>query len=121
MITDKPRSGHQTLIKYYRKYRGHFIGGFVVLVCSNAFALVAPWLLKEGIDAVSFVGSIATGGPKTSISWRSDVRSLWCAVGNHQNDSAKVCGCDRGVGSRRRILPILFSSNHHLGVAPYRI
>lgn len=54
MVINKPRSGQQTLLKYYRKYRGHFIGGFFVLVGSNAFALVAPWLLKEGIDAVSF-------------------------------------------------------------------
>jgi ATP-binding cassette subfamily B protein len=64
---NKRRSGQQTLIKYYRKYRSYFLGGFLVVLGANALALVAPWLLKEGIDAVRFVAFIGSGSLRPSI------------------------------------------------------
>jgi len=64
-----PFARQQTLIKYYRKYRGYFIWGFLVLLGSNGFAIISPLLLKEGIDAVSFVVSAGSGGFRPNLLW----------------------------------------------------
>jgi ATP-binding cassette, subfamily B, multidrug efflux pump len=64
-----PFARQQTIVKYFRKYRGYFIWGFFVLLGSSGFAIIAPILLKEGIDAVSFVVSMGSGTTRPSIPW----------------------------------------------------
>jgi ATP-binding cassette, subfamily B, multidrug efflux pump len=64
-----PFARQQTILKYYRKYRGYFIWGFLVLLGSSGFAVIAPLLLKEGIDAVSFVVSTGSGGFRPNLLW----------------------------------------------------
>jgi ATP-binding cassette subfamily B protein len=64
-----PFARQQTLLKYYRKYRGYFIWGFLVLLGSNGFAIISPLLLKEGIDAVSFIVAAGSSGFRPNLLW----------------------------------------------------
>jgi ATP-binding cassette subfamily B multidrug efflux pump len=64
-----PFARQQTILKYYRKYSGYFIWGFLVLLGSSGFAVITPLLLKEGIDAVSFVVSAGSGGFRPNLLW----------------------------------------------------
>jgi ABC-type multidrug transport system fused ATPase/permease subunit len=64
-----PFARQRTLLKYYRKYRGYFFWGFLVLLGSNGFAIIAPLLLKEGIDAVSFVVASGSSGFRPNLLW----------------------------------------------------
>jgi ATP-binding cassette, subfamily B, multidrug efflux pump len=64
-----PFARQQTILKYYRKYRGYFIWGFLVLLGSSGFAVISPLLLKEGIDAVTFVVSSGSGGFRPNLLW----------------------------------------------------
>lgn len=69
MACFNPFARQQTLLKYYRKYRGYFIWGFLVLLGSSGFAVLVPLLLKEGIDAVSFVVANGSGGFRPNLLW----------------------------------------------------
>lgn len=55
-----PFARQQTILKYYKKYRGYFVWGFLVLLGASGFAIITPLLLKEGVDAVSFVAGIGS-------------------------------------------------------------
>ena len=71
-MTDlNPFARQQTVLKYYRKYRGYFIWGFVVLVASNGLTIIAPLLLREGVDSVTFVASLRSGAYLPMIPWFS--------------------------------------------------
>jgi len=71
-VTDlNPFARQQTVLKYYRKYRGYFIWGFVVLVASNGLTIIAPLLLREGVDSVTFVASLRSGAYLPMIPWFS--------------------------------------------------
>lgn len=50
---NKPlRKGLITLRKYYRRYRHYFIVGFFVVVATNVFTALWPWLLREAINSL---------------------------------------------------------------------
>lgn len=46
------QSEEYTLKKYYRKYVWYFVFGFLVLVGSNVFTAMSPWLLQGAIDSI---------------------------------------------------------------------
>lgn len=64
-----PFARQQTILNYFRKYRGYFIWGFLVLLGSSGFAVLVPLLLREGVDAVSFVASIGSGDLRSGLPW----------------------------------------------------
>ncbi len=41
-----------TIWKYFRKYRRYYIWGFIVLIGTNLFMAISPWLMKEAIDSL---------------------------------------------------------------------
>ncbi len=69
MTNLNPFKRQQTILKYYRKYRGYFIWGFLVLLGSNGFAILAPLLLREGVDAVSYVVTAGSRDFLPNLGW----------------------------------------------------
>src|SRR5690606_35292533 len=49
-----------TLLPYLRPYRGRIAAGLVMVVLANAFSLLAPFLIKEAIDALGEPGADST-------------------------------------------------------------
>lgn len=43
----------RTLIPYFRPYRKGLVAGLVLVVVSNAFTILGPWLIREAIDSLS--------------------------------------------------------------------
>lgn len=46
-----PPAKPRTLDKYFRRYRNYFIVGFFVIIGSNIFLAISPWLVKEAVDS----------------------------------------------------------------------
>jgi ATP-binding cassette, subfamily B, multidrug efflux pump len=69
VVNFNPFARQQTLLKYYRKYRGYFIWGFLVLAGSSGFAIISPLLLREGVDAVTFIVSAGGHGFHPNLLW----------------------------------------------------
>jgi len=46
-----PSGKRKTLNKYFRRYRNYFIVGLFVIIGSNVFLAISPWLVKEAIDS----------------------------------------------------------------------
>ena len=40
------------VLRYVREYRRYFIGGTVAIICTNAFSLMVPWLVKDAIEGL---------------------------------------------------------------------
>ncbi|HEY3128884.1 MAG TPA: ABC transporter ATP-binding protein [Acidobacteriota bacterium] len=41
------------LLPYLKKYRQRILWGMLMVACTNVFALVSPWILKQAIDTLS--------------------------------------------------------------------
>ncbi len=73
MANLNPFARQQTILKYYRKYRAYYIWGFLVLAGSSGLAVLAPLLLKEGVDAVTFIVTAGAGSFRPKLLWYPDV------------------------------------------------